>query len=498
MLWQMRRAVVAFVIAAATGRVAVAAPRDVLVDIPPRILPDDGPVRTIYLNPCVGGCTVTAIASSNGDSDDAVTFKTIILQPPGQYTLDEFAFGSAAWAGVVACVQQVYSAYDVTVTDQQPTSGVYNEALVAGLPAEGNLDVSTLGIAPISSDCSPLADEFSIVFANADPSTDHVTGVCWTAAQEVAHIYGLDHEYEFLNAAAPTPINTRTKDPSACSDPMTYQTDCGGQKFFRDWGARCGEFGPPEDGSPRKCRCSEDQNSHATMTKVFGSGAPTWTAPTSQIVFPGSGAVIDDGSVVHVTADAQRGIAYVELVLNGAVWTSTAGSYGTDGLPVDAYTLYLPSGVPDSVIDIVARAHDDLGGVTDSAPITVTKGSACTSSSTCAAHQSCDGTGRCVFPAATATLGDACGYDQECTTSLCQQGACTQNCDTLDPLGCPSDFHCQGAVTGSTAGTCETGAPSTGGGCCDAGGAGGSSVVLGVGLVAMMRRKRTRARVPSG
>src|SRR5579884_1201805 len=129
--------------------VASAAPRTVLVPVVPRgaaVHRDStGPVRTVYLNPCIGGCTVTAIASSNADSDDAVSEKTILLQPPGTYNLDEFAFGSAAWAAVVQCVQQVYSAYDVTITDQRPSSGVYNETLVAGLPAEGNLDVDTLG-----------------------------------------------------------------------------------------------------------------------------------------------------------------------------------------------------------------------------------------------------------------------------------------------------------------------------------------------------------------
>src|ERR1700691_5310474 len=128
----------ALVVLAVLSGVASAAPRSVVIAVPPR--DDGGPVRTIYLNQCVGGCTVTGIASSNADADDAVTEKTILLQPPGIYNLDQFAFGSAPWAAVVQCVRQVYSAYDVTITDQRPSSGVYNETLVAGLPAEGNLD----------------------------------------------------------------------------------------------------------------------------------------------------------------------------------------------------------------------------------------------------------------------------------------------------------------------------------------------------------------------
>lgn len=471
-----------------------------VVDVPPhaaapattaRFHPDDGgPVRTIFLNRCTGGCTITALPSADFAQDDAATDSTIVLQPPGTYQLSEFQFGSDTWNAVVACVQQVYSAYNVQVVDQRPTSGVYNETIVAGIPAEGNEDRSTLGIAPVATDCSPLSNEVAVVFANGDPGPDHVNGVCWTASQESAHIYGLDHEFEFLNDAAPTPANS-SKLPSTCSDPMTYQDDCSGQKFFRDYGAKCGEFGPPMDDSPRKCRCGDDQSSHAVLLKVFGPGTPTWTGPSAAITRPLTGATIQDGASVIVHADAQRGIEHVELVLNGAVWSDTPGDFsGTGGTPGSDYVLLMPNDVPDGVIDIVARAHDDMGGVADSPMQTVMKGQPCADASTCAAHQSCDGTGRCVYPPAAAKLGDACSYDQECETSHCETGACTQNCDTLDPASCPSDFTCHGPSSDSTAGTCIA---SAGGGCCSAGGAGGAagaSPLLALGVLALVLRRR--------
>nr|HEX4314490.1 hypothetical protein [Kofleriaceae bacterium] len=499
----MRSWIVAAAMTAAVT--ANAAPRTRVVDVPPhdtaaRFHPDDGgPVRTIYLNPCTGGCTVTALPTADFADDDATADKTIVLQPPGSYSLSEFAFGSASWASIVSCVQQVYSAYDVQVVDQRPASGVYNETLVAGIPGEGNEDRSTLGIAPVATDCSPLSNEVAIVFANADPGPDHVTGVCWTVAQESAHIYGLDHEFEFVDAAAPTPPNS-SQLPSTCSDPMTYQTDCGGQKFFRDYGAKCGEFGPPEDNSPRACRCGSLQNSHAVLMKVFGAGTPTWTAPTSAITRPATGDTIQDSSSVIVKATAQRGIEHVELVLNGAVWADTLGDFSSQGLPGSDYSIALPNDVPDGVIDIVARAHDDLGGVTDSATVTVTKGAPCSDASTCAAHQSCDGSGRCVYPTATAKLGDGCSFDAECESSLCAQGACTQNCDTLDSNSCPSDFTCKSPSTDSTAGSCEAGG--AGGGCCSTGGSTGAGMspllALGVlGVISRRRRRRSRRCAPS-
>ena len=81
-----------------------------------------------------------------------------------------------------------------------------------------------------------------------------MNNICWTAAQETAHALGLDHEYVFSDGT------------SACNDPMTYRMDCGGQKFFRNKAAQCGEVGV------RTCRCGGSQNSHVKIRGVFGDG----------------------------------------------------------------------------------------------------------------------------------------------------------------------------------------------------------------------------------
>ena len=64
--------------------------------------------------------------------------------------------------------------------------------------------------------------------------------------------------------------------------------------------------------------------------------------------------------------------------------------------PTPSYTLTAPTNVPDGVIDIVAKAYDDLESETDSATVTVTKGAPCADASTCATGQKCEA-GKCFW-----------------------------------------------------------------------------------------------------
>ena len=457
------------------------------VIVEPSATPYDGggAVKTIFLNRCASGCTITA-----GGTNDAANNETTILTPPGTFHLDPFMFGDDTWNQVLQCVKDVYSPYDVTITDQMPTSGVFNETMVAGTSAQGGEPQGTLGIAPLAGDCSPLADQISFAFANSHDPATVVDNLCWTVAQETAHIYGLDHEFEFTDPSAPTPqLQDGTR--SACNDPMTYQTDCGGEKFFRDVGARCGEFA-----LRTSCKCSPTQNSHFKMKTLFGSATPTTTPPVVTILFPAAGATIDKGAPVGANATAQRGVKRVELWVNGALWDSVRGAdFGGDGQESNSYDIVIPNDVPDGVMDLVIRAYDDLGIFTDSAPVTVTKGAPCTDASQCAQFQSCDPTGRCVFPAATGALGDACDYGAFCTSMDCQadlsgQKVCVQDCQTDDNTTCPGGFECYGTGSnGETQGLCIV--HDTGGGCCSVGGNGAPAVLLGAIVGLILRRRRS-------
>ena len=434
--------------------------------------------RTLYLDRCIGGCTIVG-----GTINNAAGHMTSIPKA-GTYQVGEFAtadgqVGAAAdadWADVVTCMQEVYSPYAVTVTDVLPAIGTYTEAVIAGQPFDLGLGGDILGIAPLAGNCTPQDNVMSFSFANHHAAQLRSINICWTAAQESAHAFGLDHEFEYGDHS------------SSCNDPMTYRTDCGGEKFFRNRRASCGEY------AARKCRCSATQNSHTQLVGVFGEGTPTTAPPHAAIVLPVAGAQIPAGTVVHATAGAQRGVAKVELFLNGSKWNEVAGAaFGTSGQPdPSAYTINLPTKVPDGILDIMVRASDDLGISGESPVVTVIKGQPCTSAATCLPEQSCDA-GHCMWPAPVVPLGAACTYAQACTTWACADTAdgmrCTQSCALDEPTSCPTGFAC---IADGTGAICVS---STGGGCCSVGGgpasgwfhAGMAGAVLGL---LIRRRKR--------
>src|SRR5258706_8733098 len=163
---------------------------------------------------------------------------------------------------------------------------------------------------------------------------------------------------------------------------MTCRVDCGGEKFFRYYRAKCGED------AARTCRCGGTQNSHALLLKVFGAGTPTSAHPVVTITSPATGGTVPNGSVVHANASAQRGVAKVELMINGSRWAIDKGiGFGPAGQPAADYTLPLPASLPDSILDISVVASDDLAISSTSAMITITKNAACTTASTCADQQ---------------------------------------------------------------------------------------------------------------
>lgn len=469
------------VLSCIAGASHAAPARRVIVDTPPQSLTEAAsPATVLYLNRCTGGCMVT----SNG-TNDARNGKTSIV-PGGIYVVSEFEdtagnTGTAAdaeWSAIVDCVKEVYSPYNLTVTDQQPPDGVvYNEAIIAGVPGDVAEGQDILGIAPLANNCSAEQNVISFSFANQHPAIDRVRNICWTAAQESAHAYGLDHEFQFTDGS------------SACSDPMTYRTDCGGQKFFRNKRAQCGES------KVRDCKCSKTQNSHTMLLGLFGPGTPTTAAPVVSMTYPlATTMTISNGVAIHASASSERGLAKVELYLNGARWAVDPGvPFGPQGQPPSDYAFPVSSTIPDGVIDIVVKGYDDLGTTTATDPVTVTKGAPCTTADSCLPDQTCTA-GRCAWPAPTGELGAACTYDQFCTTWQCAETTegkrCSQPCSIDEPTSCPTGFDCLGDAQ---SGICW---PADSGGCCSvaAGPSRGAwahvgTAALVLGLL-MRRRKR--------
>ncbi|MGN6109743.1 MAG: hypothetical protein ACTHU0_31840, partial [Kofleriaceae bacterium] len=341
-------------------------------------LPHVGQISPIlYLERCRGGCTV-----HGGNNNDSRTM-TSMIPPPGDHQFPEFtnfaresgAAADAEWNAIVDCVREAYSWYDVQVTDVKPPGGTsYHLNLVSGAPAIINLDPNTLGIAPFS--CTPIENSLSYSFAGvhgASDSADYVKRVCWTIAHEAGHSFTLEHAFEFLDGR------------SACNDPMTYnESSCHPYRYFRNEPTTCGGF------ELEPCRCASTQTSHQKLINVFGSGTTTVEPPTVALLSPVPGGLV--GAVIEANAGSRRGVSKVELIVNGYKWADVKGAaFGRTGQANPAkYNLTVPPGLPNSVVDIVIRACDDLGVCTESPKVTATKGAACTSADSCAKGQKCE------------------------------------------------------------------------------------------------------------
>ncbi len=445
--------------------------------------------KIIYLERCSGGCTVTK------GTDDARAYTSSIPNDPGQYTLGEWQnsqgqVGAAAdeeWAMLVQCVKEVYSPFDVEITDVKPTSPTYHMNIVAGLPRDVQLSNGVGGISP-GVGCTPVDNRITYTFANSYRSTNVVyrtNTLCQVVAQETAHTYGLDHSFSFGSGNL-----TR----SACNDPMTYRTDCGGQRFFRNEPATCGEY------SPMPCACGANQNAHLALLNVFGPGNPITRAPELTVKAPASGATVVDNFEVLANASAQRGIFAMELWINGYMWKSIGGAaWGVNGQPATDYGIRIPPEVPDGVLDIVVKAKDDIDKTTESPVITVTKGAPCTSADSCLEGQKCEA-GKCFWDPPAGQFGDACEYPQFCSTGTTCSGRsaddtiCTRTCVLGVDDSCDPGYEC--VESSDNAPICWPAGKGGEGGICSVSSSNeGAIVSLSLsllGLVVVVRRKRRR------
>lgn len=446
----------------------------------------------IYLNRCIGGCQIIP------GIDDATANPIVSGIPSAPSTLAEYdGFLPGEWEKVVQCVKEIYSPFDVTVTDTKPTAGTYSTILVGGTAANpGAASVGAQpgsgGVALVSSNCSPFVKGVSYAFTDTigdyAPSIGgpdaRPLGLCWIIAQETAHSFGLDHQFSYVDDGR-----------SACNDPMTYRQDCGGQKFYRNKFANCGEF----DGT-RPCQCGANQNSHLKLVNTFGPGQSIVPAPEVAVTTPAISSTAANSMPANIIASAgsRRGVEKVELYLNGYKWAEAPGApFGRTGqLNPSSYGLLVPMNqIPDSIYDIEVRAYDDLEIMTKSAVVTVVKGAAggCTSADACLAGQKCEA-GKCFWDEPAGEVGDECTFDQFCKSGLCQgtaeQRICTQSCAVGVVDSCPMGFECIQAGAG---GICFF--PTEESGCCSTGSNsspwapfGLASLVLG--FIVLQRRRR--------
>ena len=180
-----------------------------------------------------------------GDNDSTRQVSSIVSEPTDIAGWD---IDDDTWSDTVACIADIYSRYDVTVTDRDPGDTPHIEALFGGHPADVGLPDNVAGVSPFTTDCSII--ENSIVFVFTDVLPDDARTVCEVISQEIAHSFGLDHEM-------------------LPSDPMTY-LDYPGDRTFQNEMVPCGEY------ADRACgingtTCRRRQNSVALLTERLGA-----------------------------------------------------------------------------------------------------------------------------------------------------------------------------------------------------------------------------------
>ena len=399
----------------------------------------------IYLNNCLpNGCTI------NPGNDDSRTQTSSI--PQAQSHLEAWKWGPDNWNKLVQCVKDMYGPYNVQITDQDPgASTPHFELVVGGNSTDVGVDGAG-GVAPFIPCDGQLQDNvISYVFASETQDLDYL---CWAAAQETSHVFGLDHEME-------------------ATDPMTYLSPPVKKPGFQNKAVSCGEY------QNRACWCSNPtQNSAQYLMDTFG---PAQLEPASlSIDSPADGSWVKPGFVVRGTSMSQLSTTTATLQIDGA-----NASTATDGTLVFNAPMTLAGGDHTLTVNATDTALRTFG-----TSITVHVTASCPSGGGCDKGFGCLG-GFCLPEAdVTGGLGATCTQASDCITNSCGTDGtdhlCTAACD--NGTTCPGGYSCLSAQSGG--GVCWPAAPSSGG--CATGNGGGPLLALGGlgALLALAKRRR--------
>jgi len=195
-------------------------------------------MHLLYLNDCLpNGCDIAP------GPDDSRSARSSIPTMPSH--LEPWQWGDAKWQGFVQCMTNFYAPFDIEITTSNPGGADHFELIAAGYSNQLGVD-GAAGIAPFIA-CDGLRENaIAFMFAN---HSDDLDELCWAGAQEVGHIFGLDHA---LNPY----------------DPMTYLPPLHKVGFI-DESAACGES------TPRTCACGNaNQNTYARLVHALGATEP--------------------------------------------------------------------------------------------------------------------------------------------------------------------------------------------------------------------------------
>jgi Trypsin len=236
---------------------------------------------TVYINRDGGSYTP-------GEPNDSA--QNISSVPQQTLSVPAWDGSEEEWQDLVACVDELFSPFDIEVTDVDPGDASHLEAVIGGDPVEFGLMPTVAGVSPFLSNCGVIDDSIVFVFPSVvggDPRR-----LCETVAQEVAHSFGLDHQY-------------------LCEDPMTYLAGCGDKQFlFQE--SVCGEF------EPRDCKCTRTQNSAQMLLDRVGRGS----RPAIWLAQPSPGDLLAAGFPVQ--AAVTHAPTSLELFVDGVLFDTAA------------------------------------------------------------------------------------------------------------------------------------------------------------------------------
>lgn len=251
------------------------------------------------------------------------------------------------WNQVMSCVTQQFSQFNIQITDVDPGATPHYESVVAGSPQLLGMPAGVGGVSPFTSNCDMIPNSIVFTFTDVLPRNPQI--ICEVAAQEIAHSFGLDHEF-------------------LCEDPMTYLSGCGA-KSFQDVAAPCGEDQARACAQPGQYDCGyAQQNSVQLMTQRIGLNEGG-TSNQVAIAAPLDGANVSLGFEVSTDISfADR----VELRIDGITIASlTSGPFifstPTDLSPgthvVEVVATVSGSEITDSIsVNLVEDGGDGSGG----------------------------------------------------------------------------------------------------------------------------------------
>ncbi len=297
-----------------------------------------GTTTVIYMNK--GGATLTP-----GNNDSRTNRSTVVAQTSA---IPAFEGTAGEWSQIMTCVREIFAPFDVSITDVDPGNVAHFESLMGGRAQQAGMPQGVLGVSPFTTDCSVIPNAIVYTFTQSTrdaygSSAALAEEICEIAAQEIAHSFGLDHEY-------------------LASDPMTY-LNFNGLKRFQNVDAQCGENAPRTCGLPGTgVVCSQRQNSVTMLTARIGVGDAI--APTVAITSPQNGATVPTGFTVTTAATDNLAITKVELYVDGALastLTAAPFSFPLTGLASGGHS-------------IVARAYDSKNQSESTVAVTVQAG----------------------------------------------------------------------------------------------------------------------------